>query len=77
MSNDKATEPERITRLQGFRFGLHDFLAELDVEALKKVKDQVEANCLNECRIRSSKALYQSLVLGLAQRIHMAIAIRG
>lgn len=58
MSTDKASELERVTRLRGFRFGLHDFLAELDVEALKKVNDQVEANYLNESLLdRKTKEL--------------------
>lgn len=58
MSTDKETELERVTRLRGFRFGLHDFLAELDVEALKKVNDEVEANYLNESLLdRKTKEL--------------------
>jgi alkylhydroperoxidase/carboxymuconolactone decarboxylase family protein YurZ len=58
MSTDKESELERVTRLRGFRFGLHDFLAELDVEALKAVNDHVEANYLNESLLdRKTKEL--------------------
>lgn len=58
MSTDKESELERVTRLRGFRYGLHDFLAELDVEALKAVNDQVEANYLNQSLLdRKTKEL--------------------
>ncbi len=42
MTADKKTELARVTKLRGFRYGLHDFLAELDVDALKAVNDHVE-----------------------------------
>jgi len=39
-----ATEKERVleetARLRGFRYGLHDFLAEIDLEAVKRVNEQ-------------------------------------
>jgi alkylhydroperoxidase/carboxymuconolactone decarboxylase family protein YurZ len=58
MSTDKESELERVTRLRGFRYGLHDFLAELDVDALKAVNDHVEANYLNESLLdRKTKEL--------------------
>ena len=58
MRTDKESELERVTRLRGFRFGLHDFLAELDVDALKAVNDQVEANYLKESLLdRKTKEL--------------------
>jgi 4-carboxymuconolactone decarboxylase len=54
----KAAELERVTRLRGFRYGLHDFLAELDLAALKAVNDHVEANYLNESLLdRKTKEL--------------------
>ncbi len=55
MTTDKELELERVTRLRGFRYGLHDFLAELDVNALKAVNDSVEANYLNESSLFGSK----------------------
>ena len=48
MTTGKEAELERTTRLRGFRYGLHDFLAELDLNALKAVNDHVEANYVNE-----------------------------
>ena len=48
MATEKELELERVTQLRGFRYGLHDLLAELDVNALKAVNDHVEAHYLNE-----------------------------
>ena len=48
MSTDKERELERTTQLRGFRYGLHDFVAEVHgVEALKKHNDAIEAEYLN------------------------------
>ena len=55
MTTEKESELERVTRLRGFRYGLHDFLAELDVNALKAVNDSVEANYLNESTLLDRK----------------------
>ena len=44
MATDKERELERTTAARGFRYGLHDFLAEIDVELLKRHNDEVEAN---------------------------------
>ena len=55
MATEKESELERVTRLRGFRYGLHDFLAELDVNALKAVNDRVEANYLNESSLIDRK----------------------
>ena len=48
MTTEKEAELERVTRLRGFRYGLHDFLAELDLNALKEVNDHVESTYVNE-----------------------------
>ena len=40
---EKQAEKERVTRISGFRVGYHDFLAEVDLEALKKRNDRWEA----------------------------------
>ena len=40
---DKQAEKDRVTRISGFRVGYHDFLAEVDLEALKRRNDQWEA----------------------------------
>ena len=58
MTIDKEEELERVTRLRGFRYGLHDFLAELDVNALKEVNDHVEATYVNQSLLdRKTKEL--------------------
>ncbi len=40
---EKQAEKERVTRISGFRVGYHDFLAEVDLDALKKRNDRWEA----------------------------------
>ena len=58
MSTSKEEELERVTSLRGFRYGLHDFLAEWDLDALKAVNDHVEANYLNQSLLdRKTKEL--------------------
>ena len=58
MATDKERELERTTAARGFRYGLHDFLAEMDVELLKRHNDEVEANYLNESLLdRKTKEL--------------------
>jgi alkylhydroperoxidase/carboxymuconolactone decarboxylase family protein YurZ len=47
MTADQTHELERVIRLRGFRYGLHDFLAEVDLDALKKVNNKVEAEYIN------------------------------
>jgi alkylhydroperoxidase/carboxymuconolactone decarboxylase family protein YurZ len=47
MTTEKEAELERVTRLRGFRYGLHDFLAELDLNTLKAVNDHVETTYIN------------------------------
>jgi hypothetical protein len=37
---EKQAEKERVTRISGFRVGYHDFLAEVDLEALKRRNDR-------------------------------------
>ena len=47
MSTDIERELERTTRLRGFRYGLHDFVAHVrGVEALKKHNNDSEATYL-------------------------------
>ena len=48
MATDKERELERTTAAQGFRYGPHDYLAEMEVERLKRHNDEVEAHYLNE-----------------------------
>ncbi len=58
MSTDKESELERVTRLRGFRYGLHDFYAEYDLDALKAVNDHVESTYINTTNLdRKTKEL--------------------
>ena len=63
MTTRKEDELERVTRLRGFRYGLHDFYAELDVDALKEVNDRVEANYLNESSLLDRKTKELSIMV--------------
>ena len=47
MPVDKEAELSRVTNLRGFRYGLHDFLAEVDPDFLKAVNDTVETQYIN------------------------------
>jgi alkylhydroperoxidase/carboxymuconolactone decarboxylase family protein YurZ len=40
---EKQAEKERVTRISGFRVGFHDFLAEVDLPALKRRNESWEA----------------------------------
>ena len=58
MSAEKEAELERVTRLRGFRYGLHDFYAEYDLDALKAVNDHVESTYINTTTLdRKTKEL--------------------
>ena len=49
MSTEIERELERTTQLRGFRYCLHDFLAQVrGVEALKKLNDDMEASYLKK-----------------------------
>lgn len=66
---EKELELERVTQLRGFRYGLHDLLAELDVNALKAVNDHVEAHYLNESSGRDRKTKEPLIIVAcVAQR---------
>ena len=41
MTTEKDRLLEETTRIRGFRYGLHDFLAEIDIDALKAINEQV------------------------------------
>lgn len=45
---EKQAELRRVTRISGFRVGFHDFLAEVDLDALKKRNDGWEAEHRNQ-----------------------------
>jgi len=69
MSTDMDRELERTTELRGFRYGLHDFIAQVHgVEALKKHNDALEASYLKKGLLdRKTKELL-IVVACLAQR---------
>ena len=46
--SEKQAEIDRVTKISGFRVGFHEFLAEVDFEALKKRNDGWEAEHRNQ-----------------------------
>ena len=81
MTTPKEAELERVTQLRGFRYGLHDFYAEYDLDALKAVNDHVEATYINTTMLdRKTKELalvvacvaQQDLVSHLQIHMHAA-----
>jgi alkylhydroperoxidase/carboxymuconolactone decarboxylase family protein YurZ len=55
---EKQEVLERVTQLRGFRYGLHDFYAEYDLEALKAVNQHVEDTYINTTTLdRKTKEL--------------------
>lgn len=40
---ERQAELERVTTLRGFRYGLHDFEAEIDLDGLRRRNDHVES----------------------------------
>ena len=68
MTTEKEAELERVTRLRGFRYGLHDFLAELDLEALKAVNDHVEATYIGTSELDRKTKELSILVACIAQQ---------
>src|SRR5262245_30777519 len=49
---EKEAELRRVTKLSGFRFGWHEFLAEVDFDNLKKRNDRWEAEERNQTRLQ-------------------------
>ena len=81
MTTPKEAELERVTQLRGFRYGLHDFYAEYDLDALKAINDHVEATYINTTTLdRKTKELalvvacvaQQDLVSHLQIHMHAA-----
>ena len=55
---EKQAELERVVELRGFRYGLHDFYAEYDLEALKAVNQHVADSYINTTTLdRKTKEL--------------------
>ena len=68
MVREKEQELERVTRLRGFRYGLHDFLAEVDLTALKKINDTVEAEYINAPLLDRKNKEFLILAACIAQK---------
>ena len=55
---EKQAELERVVELRGFRYGLHDFYAEYDLDALKAVNQHVADSYINTTSLdRKTKEL--------------------
>ncbi len=55
---EKQAELERVVELRGFRYGLHDFYAEYDLDALKAVNQHVADSYINTTTLdRKTKEL--------------------
>ena len=58
MTTEKDRVLEESLKLRGFRYGYHDFLAEVDLEGLKRGNERVAANYIKESLLdRKTKEL--------------------
>ena len=71
MPVDKEAELARVTNLRGFRYGLHDFLAEVDPGFLKAVNDIVETQYINTL-ILDRKTKEISIIVACISQVDMA-----
>ena len=71
MPVDKEAELARVTNLRGFRYGLHDFLAEVDPDFLKAVNDTVETQYINT-QILDRKTKEISIIVACISQVDMA-----
>ena len=84
MTTEKDRVLEETTRIRGFRYGLHDFLAEIDLDALKAVNEHVASEYIKESLLdRKTKELL-IMVACIAEkdevphlRIHMHAAAKA
>jgi alkylhydroperoxidase/carboxymuconolactone decarboxylase family protein YurZ len=60
---EKQAELERTTRLRGFRYGLHDFEAEVDLDGLRRRNDHVERNYTQPEAARLSRKVRELLII--------------
>ena len=69
MSTDIEKELERTTQLRGFRYGLHDFEAQLlGAEHLRKHNDRTEANYLKKSLLDRKTKELAIIIACVAQR---------
>ncbi|NQW22347.1 MAG: carboxymuconolactone decarboxylase family protein [SAR202 cluster bacterium] len=71
MPVDKEEELKRVTDLRGFRYGLHDFLAEVDPDFLKAVNDTVESQYINT-QILDRKTKELAIIVACISQVDMA-----
>ena len=71
MPVDKEAELARVTDLRGFRYGLHDFLAEVDTDFLKAVNDTVESQYINT-QILDRKTKELAIIVACISQVDMA-----
>jgi 4-carboxymuconolactone decarboxylase len=72
MTPEQEQELERTLELRGFRHGLHDFLAEVDLPTLRETNDRTEREYVAESLLdRKTKELF-ILGLCLAQNDHVS-----
>jgi len=71
MPVDKEAELARVTNLRGFRYGLHDFLAEVDPDFLKAVNDTVETQYINT-QILDRKTKEISIIVACISQVDTA-----
>jgi alkylhydroperoxidase/carboxymuconolactone decarboxylase family protein YurZ len=60
---EKQAELERTTRLRGFRYGLHDFEAEVDLDGLRRRNDHVERNYTQQPGALLSRKVRELLII--------------
>jgi alkylhydroperoxidase/carboxymuconolactone decarboxylase family protein YurZ len=62
--SERERELERTTELRGFRSGLHDLFAEVDLDELRKTNDRVEANYTNPAASLLDRRTRELVILG-------------
>ena len=71
MPVDKEAELARVTNLRGFRYGLHDFLAEVAPDFLKAVNDTVETQYINT-QILDRKTKEIAIIVACISQVDLA-----
>ena len=71
MPVDKEEELARVTNLRGFRYGLHDFLAEVAPDFLKAVNDNVETQYINS-QVLDRKTKELAILVACISQVDMA-----
>ena len=67
----KEAELARVPNLRGIRYGLHDFLAEVDPDFLKAVNDNVETQYINS-QVLDRKTKELAIIVACISEVDMA-----